>query len=107
MKEARRKCRPYPTDADNEERGIDGEKTKGRKRHAVEVHAPNIHDMKSGILATRVHFRENQASRVGKASVAPGRRAHLRLDEYLPPPRLEFRNIDSHGHWHSIRTNSI
>lgn len=47
------------TVTDNEERGIDGEKTKGRKRHAdvntmgnllgIVVHADNIHDTKSGI----------------------------------------------------------
>ena len=51
------------TVADNEERGIDGGKTKGRKRHAVVdtmgnllgvvVHAANIHDAKSGILAAQ------------------------------------------------------
>ena len=52
------------TVADNEKRGIDGEKkAKGRKRHAVidtmgnllgiVVHAANIHDTKSGILAAQ------------------------------------------------------
>ena len=52
------------TVADNEKRGIDGgKKAKGRKRHAVidtmgnllgiVVHAANIHDTKSGILAAQ------------------------------------------------------
>ena len=52
------------TVADNEQRGIDGgKKAKGRKRHAVidtmgnllgiVVHAANIHDTKSGILAAQ------------------------------------------------------
>ena len=49
--------------ADNEKRGIDDGKTKGRKRHAVVdtmgnllgivVHAAKIHDTKSGILAAQ------------------------------------------------------
>ena len=52
-----------------EERGIDGGKTKGRKRHivvdtmgnllAAAVHAANIHDTKSGILATRTAFKKS------------------------------------------------
>ncbi len=51
-----------------EERGIDGGKTKGRKRHivvdtmgnllAVVVHAANIHDTKAGILAGRDAYRK-------------------------------------------------
>ncbi len=51
------------TVAANEERGIDGGKTKGRKRHivvdtmgkllSVVVHAANVHDTKSGILPVR------------------------------------------------------
>lgn len=51
------------TVAANEDRGIDGEKTKGRKRHivvdtmdnlrSVVVHAANIHDTKAGILPVR------------------------------------------------------
>lgn len=51
------------TTGPSEQRGIDGEKTKGRKRHivvdtmghllAVVVHAANIHDTKSGIQAAK------------------------------------------------------
>ena len=51
-----------------EERGIDGGKIKGRKRHivvdtmgnllAVTIHAANIHDTKSGILAARDAFEK-------------------------------------------------
>ena len=50
-----------------ENKGIDGEKTKGRKRHivvdiignllSVVVHAANIHDTKSGIFAAKKRYK--------------------------------------------------
>lgn len=58
----------FKTTSPAEERGIDGEKTKGRKRHivvdtmrnllAVVIHAANIHDTKAGILAARDAFKK-------------------------------------------------
>ena len=54
------------TVAASEEREIDGEKTKGKKRHivvdvlgcllSVTVHAANIHDTKGGISTTKLAF---------------------------------------------------
>ena len=67
-----------------DERGIDGEKTKGRKRHivvdvlgcllSVNVHAANVHDTKSGIIVAKQAFEKYPSPSIKKFCADAGYR---------------------------------